>query len=330
MALHLRRCSRGRWRPPTPGGCWPRAERGADRGLGRRRLAVRRSRCWPPVDLAGRGALLAAARRRAARGALAAALAAPERVPLAADRAAGWRCLLAPELVYVRDEFDDCDLYRMNTVFKFGYQAWLLLAIAAACALPWAGRVAAAPAVDGLGGDRARCSLLLGLVVSRTRATTRASDGFSRRADARRAGLAARERPRRRRGDRLAARERARGRGPARGRRPRLLGLRPRADLDLHRPPGRDRLGRPRGAVGARPGRPRADDVRAPTRRPRTAEAARRCSPSTASLRGRRPDRAHRLRRRRDRQVGHASAAGSSTATARRSGTGCRQTARRT
>ena len=26
----------------------------------------------------------------------------------------------------------------MNTVFKLGYQAWLLLAVAAACALPWA------------------------------------------------------------------------------------------------------------------------------------------------------------------------------------------------
>ena len=48
--------------------------------------------------------------------------------------------MLAPELVYVRDEFDGSELYRMNTVFKLGYQAYLLLAIAAACALPWAGR----------------------------------------------------------------------------------------------------------------------------------------------------------------------------------------------
>ena len=54
--------------------------------------------------------------------------------------AGGVACLLAPELVYVRDEFDNSDLFRMNTVFKLGYQAFVLLAIAAACALPWAGR----------------------------------------------------------------------------------------------------------------------------------------------------------------------------------------------
>jgi YYY domain-containing protein len=49
-------------------------------------------------------------------------------------------CLLIPELVYVRDEFDGSALYRMNTVFKMGYQAYLLLAVAAACAIAWAGR----------------------------------------------------------------------------------------------------------------------------------------------------------------------------------------------
>jgi YYY domain-containing protein len=49
-------------------------------------------------------------------------------------------CLLLPELVYIRDEFDGGDLYRMNTVFKLGYQAYILLGIAGACAIPWAGR----------------------------------------------------------------------------------------------------------------------------------------------------------------------------------------------
>ena len=53
--------------------------------------------------------------------------------------AGAFTCVLLPELVYVRDSFDGGDSFRMNTVFKLGYQGWLLLALAAACALPWAG-----------------------------------------------------------------------------------------------------------------------------------------------------------------------------------------------
>ena len=49
--------------------------------------------------------------------------------------AGGFACLLVPEIVYVRDGLDDTENYRMNTVFRFGYQAWLLLGAAAAVVL---------------------------------------------------------------------------------------------------------------------------------------------------------------------------------------------------
>jgi YYY domain-containing protein len=89
------------------------------------------------VDLAGAGALAAL---------LAVALAALFSPRLGAGERFLWllvagsaTCVLLPELVYVRDAFDGGPSYRMNTVFKLGYQGWLLLALAAACALPWAG-----------------------------------------------------------------------------------------------------------------------------------------------------------------------------------------------
>ena len=114
-----------------------------------------------PLDLAGVAALAAA---------LAVAVHA-----LASDRlepperffwlliAGGVACVLLPELVYVRDEFRGGPEYRMNTVFKLGYQAYLLLAVAAGVALPWAGRWLPRRA---WGGWAAACAvlLLLGLV----------------------------------------------------------------------------------------------------------------------------------------------------------------------
>src|SRR5215207_7296337 len=91
-----------------------------------------------PLDLSGI-ALLLVLLGVALHAALTRGLEAPERFfwLLVAGAAA---CLLAPEVVYVRDEFEGGALFRMNTVFKLGYQAYVLLAIAAACGLGWAGR----------------------------------------------------------------------------------------------------------------------------------------------------------------------------------------------
>jgi uncharacterized membrane protein len=44
------------------------------------------------------------------------------------------------EFIYVRDAFDGTASYRFNTIFKAGYQAWFLFAIAAGCVVFWSAR----------------------------------------------------------------------------------------------------------------------------------------------------------------------------------------------
>jgi YYY domain-containing protein len=126
---------------------WPLAAAFASRLLGR--AGAVRALVWGAIAAVFAGSLLAPAGLTGA-AAVATALAvaagamlsprlgAPERF-LWLLISGGLVCVLLPELVYVRDSFAGSDLFRMNTVFKLGYQAWLLLAIAAACALPWAG-----------------------------------------------------------------------------------------------------------------------------------------------------------------------------------------------
>jgi tetratricopeptide (TPR) repeat protein len=48
----------------------------------------------------------------------------------------GWAVSLGIEFLFIRDHLAGGDYYRMNTVFKFGYQIWTLLALAAAASLP--------------------------------------------------------------------------------------------------------------------------------------------------------------------------------------------------
>ena len=90
-----------------------------------------------PVDLAGVAALTALL-AVALFALVSNELSAPERF-LWLLISGGLICVLLPEVVYVRDAFDGSDLFRMNTVFKLGYHAWILFAVAAACALLWAG-----------------------------------------------------------------------------------------------------------------------------------------------------------------------------------------------
>jgi YYY domain-containing protein len=91
----------------------------------------------PLADLAGAWAL-ALVLAVAVHAALTPRLAGAERV-LWLLIACGLTCVLLPELVYVRDAFDGSNLERMNTVFKFGYQAWLFLGLAGTLAFFAAG-----------------------------------------------------------------------------------------------------------------------------------------------------------------------------------------------
>jgi YYY domain-containing protein len=104
---------------------------------------------WGLVAAAVAGSLLATSHLTGAMllaGGVAAGIAAALSLSLSAPErflwvliAGGLALLFIPEVVYLRDAFDGTPLARMNTVFKAGYQAYLLLGLAAACALPWAG-----------------------------------------------------------------------------------------------------------------------------------------------------------------------------------------------
>ena len=125
--------------------------------------------------------------------------------------AGGVACLLGPELLYVRDEFDDGPLYRMNTVFKLGYQAWLLLGLAGIGALAWRREWLARRRLRWTLGPAAALLVAAALVYP-VAGTYARKDAFDHATDARRARLAARPRARGRRRDRVA--QRRGGRGP--------------------------------------------------------------------------------------------------------------------
>ena len=203
----------------------------------------------------------------------------------------------------------------MNTVFKLGYQAWLLLALAGALRarrgrrwLPRAARAAGRRARRGAAAARRSSTRYAGTSRARAASTTHRrstacgwlrarAPGDSGAIDWLRAQHA---------GDAVVLEAvgddySAFGHG---------------AHLDLHRPPDRDGLGRPRAAVGARPRHAAADVETLYTAT--DADGARRAArPLRHRLRRRRPDRADDLRRRSASSAG--SGRPSSTAAGRRS-----------
>lgn len=98
-------------------------------------------RAWGWIGLAGAVAALAAVPLRAPVFILIPLIAAcfvlARRSELPAERwayllaAAGWSLVLLPEVVYIRDVFES----RMNTVFKFYFQAWQILGVSSALLL---------------------------------------------------------------------------------------------------------------------------------------------------------------------------------------------------